>query len=188
MSDWLLYIIKSEFLWGIVLGLCIALIGARVQAKQQIKKLVEQQRKDYLLFAQDIISNIMRVSDDIEEARRRSLAIHHDLLALIDAEVGIFGRNRELSIRLNDDLRGNVRKYVTDIALRRTDIAVALNDFERQMILARDLRANGDATGGSRVEQSASIGPLAKANLAADDLIATAKTGSEIITKLQAHK
>ena len=39
MSDWLLYIIKSEFLWGIVLGLCIALIGARVQAKQQIKKL-----------------------------------------------------------------------------------------------------------------------------------------------------
>lgn len=187
MPDWFLDIIKSEFLWGIVIGLCIALIGARVQAKQQIKKSVEQQQKDFRLFAQDIISNIMRVSEDIAEARRRSQAIHHDLLALIDAEVGIFGRNREHSIRLKDDLRGDVRKYITDIALRRTDIAVALNIFDRQFQLARDLRANGDPTAAGKIEQSATTGPLVKANSAADDLIATAKTGTEIINKLQAQ-
>ena len=186
MPDWLLVVFKSEFLWGIVLGIGISLIGARVQAKQQVKKLIEQQREDYLLFAQDIISNIMRVAKDIEEARRRSLAIHHDLLGLIDSEVGIFGRNREASIRLKDDLRSEVRQYVTDVALRRTDIAVQLSAFDRQRQLADSLRAGGNSTGALRVEESAANGPLTKANKAADDLIVTAKTGGEILTKLQA--
>ncbi len=175
--------LTSEFIWGIVLGLVIAIIGARIQAKQIIKKQVEQQRKDYLLFAQDIINNIMRVSEDIEEARRRSAAIHSDLLALIDVEVGIYGRNREHSIRLNDDLRSEVRKYMTNVALRRADVLVNLDVFYQQRKLVNDCRARGDETNALKVEAAASE-PLRKANKATDELITAAKTGDEIIKKL----
>lgn len=122
---------------------------------------------------------------DIAEARRRSQAIHHDLLALIDVEVGIYGRNREHSIRLDDDLRGEVRKYMTSVALRRAEVAMELAGFDRQIQLANNLRAGGNATGALRTEEAAANGPLAKAHKAANDLIATAKSGGEIIKKLE---
>ena len=184
VPPWIIDIVTSEFLWGIVVGLVIALIGANAQARFQFQKMVEQQQRDMRLFSQDIIRNIMRVSNDIEEARRRSRLIHPDLLALIDVEVGVFGRNREHSIRLNDELRGEVRKYITDCALRRADIGMSLAAFDREMQLSRDLQAAGNNVQADAVAARASNGPLTEAHKAMDELIATAKTGQAIIDKL----
>jgi hypothetical protein len=78
MPEWFLKVLTSDFLWGIVVGLLISMIGAFVQAKIYADRLVIQQRSTVILFAQDVIKNIIRVAEDIEEARRRSRVIHHD--------------------------------------------------------------------------------------------------------------
>ena len=185
MPVWIFDIITSEFLWGIVIGLVIATIGAIVQAKLNSKKTVEQQKLDFLLFSQEIVKNIIQVSEDIAEARRRSEMIHHDLLSLIDVEVGIFGRNREHSIRLDNELRSELRKYVTNVALRRLEVTAKLNEYYNKINLADGLMANGNEKQAKELRIEAIDGPLLAANKKTDDLIATAKEGGEIIKNLK---
>lgn len=187
MPGWVIEIITSHFLWGIVIGLIIAIIGAHVQANLQAKKNIQQQKLDMNNFCLDIINNIIQISEDIAEARRRSEVIHPDLLALINVEVMIFGRNREHSIRLNDDLRGKVRKYVTSVALRWADIGVHLSKFDQQMMLARNFQAAGDGQQADRTIEAANV-PLAAAHKATDDLISTANKGAELIKELMAAR
>lgn len=185
MLDWIMKIVASEFLWGIVLGLIIAAIGAYLQAQFLYRRTISLQRSDVSLFCMDIIRNIMRISDDIAEARRRSRLIHHDLLALIDVEVGVFGRNREHTIRLDHSLRDEVRKYITDCALRRAEIGMKLAEFDRQMQLSRDLQAAGNGPQAQRMEEQAANGALNEAHKAMDELITRARGGDAIIGKLE---
>jgi hypothetical protein len=105
-------------------------------------------------------------------------------LALIDVEINIYGRNREQTLRLDDPLRGDIRKYVTNCALRRADVGGHLMRFQEQMNLSRNLQAAGNAPEAGRVKTAAEY-ILNDAHKATDELISTAKEGNSLVDRLQ---
>lgn len=183
MPGWITSVLTSDFVWGLILGLLLSVFGAVVQARSQTRRLVEQQRSDITTFCRDVILNILRISGDLSEAKRRSNLIHNDLLNLIDVEIGVYGRNREHTIRLDDDLREAVRDYVTVCALRRADIAMALAAFDRQMELFRDREAKGDTAGAERANLEARAS-LQAAHRSTDELVASAERGGSLLQRM----
>ncbi|MEQ9144612.1 MAG: hypothetical protein RLO08_09660 [Parvibaculaceae bacterium] len=184
MPEWISFIATSQFVWGTIIGLVLSMLGAYAHAAFQFRRNLQQQTVDFTSLCVDVIRNIVRISEDVQEARRRSRLIHSDLLALFDAEVNIFGRNREFAIRLDNGLRDEVRKFVTNCALRRSEIGMYLATFQQSMELADRLRASGDGPQSERVRVEASD-TLVKAHKAMDDFISTAERGNDIISKLQ---
>ena len=166
-------IFYSEFLWGVVVGALVSLIGAYYQISVQQKKLLAQQKKDVSALARDVVRNLMQVADEIAEARRRSNVIHHDLLYLVDVEIGVYGKNREHMIRLDDPLRSELRRYITQCALRKNDVTIRLSMFDDEIKRANSLRAAGDAAAAQDVDQRAAPAILQQAHRAMDDMLAT---------------
>ncbi|HUF56059.1 MAG TPA: hypothetical protein VMM55_05795 [Thermohalobaculum sp.] len=187
MQSVVISILTSEFFWGVLIGIALTTIGAYVQVKVSSREALKFQRETVRDFAADTVRNIIEISGEIEEARRRSRVIHHDLLALMDVEVNVFIRNREHMIRLEDSVRGEVRRYITRCNLRRVEVAQHLAIFDDQMKLSRQLRANGDTMQAETREAAAVTGPLSEAHRATNDLISTAKGGAEILRKLETN-
>ena len=81
------------------------------------------------------------------KTRDRSKAIYHDYLGLIDVEIGVYGRNREHLIHLPEQARTDVRAFMTDCAVKKTDIAAKLDAFYRLNELANQTQIEGIVTG-----------------------------------------
>ena len=185
LEERMIEIATSEFLWGIILGLIVSIVGARFQAKEIRRHHIAQATSDVNIFCAHIIENIQIVIADLGEARRRSRVIHGDILALLDSEIHIFGRNRENIIRLDGKLRNDVRKFIVDCGLRRSAVVGQLGLFDNKMGLARQLRANGDGPQATRVEQEA-MAFLEEAHRATDELIAVVEQRAPtLVTRLQ---
>ncbi len=185
MPDWIIAVVTSQFVWGTLIGLALSMGGAYMHAEYHFRRNLTLQSRDVLDLCRDLIRNVVKIAEDVEEARRRSKLIHPDLFALFDAEVNIFGRNREHTIRIVDqELRDEIRQYFTKCALRRTEIGVHLANFDRQMRLHDDLQANGNGPEAQRVLNDATSGPLADAHKAMDDFIKVAQTGDPLLDKI----
>ncbi len=110
---WVCDVVTSEFVWGVVIGLFLALVvaGASVWLDKR------QKRGIALDLCGDLISNICKLIQDLDDHRRRNNNINHELLELILAEIHIFGRNREHIILISDTtLRSDIRDFFTRVA------------------------------------------------------------------------
>src|SRR3954463_11696455 len=109
-------VIKSEFFWGIVVGLLLAAIGAwlAIFIMRQTRK---HQRGLIKNLCIDTVNNIKAIVDDMADHRQKANVIHHDYLNLLDIEFNVFGRNREHIINLPNPVRDNVRKFMNDCSI-----------------------------------------------------------------------
>src|SRR5439155_12181616 len=119
----------SEFVWGIVIGLLVALAGAWAQAEITTRKQRKHERTLVRDFCIDLLKNLQGIVAELERTRDRTKAIFHDYLGLIDVEVQTFGRNREhLDLLPDDKVRVEVRQFIADIALRRIEVMSRLEE------------------------------------------------------------
>ena len=126
-------ILQSEFFWGIVVGLILAAIGAVIQVWLSLKSQKSQQKESILTLSGDVLKNIVSILEEFEEVRRKkNRFIDVSYLVLLDVEIAILSRNRELMILVEADLRQDIRDYLVKIALKRTEIGNLLNQFYRE--------------------------------------------------------
>jgi hypothetical protein len=107
MPDWLVTVLTSEFVWGIIVGLVLAAFGARLQAIFIARQQQKAQKDLIKNFCIDTVNNLKAIVEDMVNHRQRTQAIHSDYLALLDIEIGVFGRNREHIIQLPNPVREN---------------------------------------------------------------------------------
>jgi hypothetical protein len=176
----MLDILKSEFFWGIVVGLALSFIGGWAQANIAVRLQRKSAKQTVKNFCRDSVKNIANVIREMDETRDRSRAIHHDFLALLDAELAIFGRNREHIIHLSEDVRSQIRKFMNDCAVKKASVAMNLDNFYRQTALADQIQAQGRGPEAERVRLQAND-HLQQAQNAADKLVTLANTGSGLL-------
>jgi hypothetical protein len=183
--QWLVTVLTSEFFWGVIVGLALAAFGAWLQAiftgRQQRKA-----QKDLIKnFCIDTVTNLRAIVDDMVNHRQPTQVIHGDYLALLDIEIDVFGRNREHIIHLPNPVRENVRKFVTDCAIRRAEIGNHLSEFSRFMALADQLQSQGDAPQAQRVRNQPAEVARRNANQALDQLVARVKDSHDLVSGLE---
>jgi hypothetical protein len=145
---------SGEFFWGIVVGLLLSFIFAWAQAKITISMNEKTMKKTVINFCLDTIRNLENVIREMDESRDRAKAIFHDFLALIDVEVGIYGRNREHMIRLSETNRAEVRKFMNDCAVKKAEIAWRLDQFYRLDALAKEVQVAGRGPEAQHIQAS----------------------------------
>jgi hypothetical protein len=182
---WVVDVLISEFFWGVFVGLILSIVGAYYLAVFTARQQRAQQTELVKNFSADTIKNLRQIVDDMAELRTKVKTIHHDYLVLIDVEVNVFGRNREQLILLPETLRDQVRKFVTDCALRRAEIANYLSGFDAKWRLADELFAKGDSPASERVRAEGNT-PLAAAHKALDDLVARVSNSTTLISDVKA--
>ena len=180
-------ILTGEFFWGIIIGLVLSFAGGWAQAKIAASIQEKAARSTVVRFCSDTIKNIQSIISEMDRTRDRARSIHHDFLNLIEIEIQIYGRNREHLIHLPDDLRGPVRDFMNDIAIKRAEVANKLNEFYQMNAQADQLQVQGHGPQSQRVRTDA-LTPLGVAQVAADKLVTVSKDGSPILTKLASLK
>jgi hypothetical protein len=178
-------VLRSEFFWGVVVGVVLTFIGAWGQAVFTVRQQRKAQKDLIKNFCIDTVNNIKAIVDDMIAHRQRTQTIHGDYLMLFDVEVTVFGRNREQIIHLPNPLRENVRKFVTDCAIRRAEIGNHLAQFTNLCTLADQLQSSGQAPQAQRVYQQAQV-PLNSANQALDQLATKVSGSTDLVNSLRA--
>lgn len=179
----MLEILTGEFFWGIVVGLILSLIGGYTLARFTVEIQRKHQRQNLVRLCRDTIKNIRSMAVEFDEVRNRANVIHEDYLALIDVEVNVFGRNREYLVMIPDNEAEAVRKFMNEIALRRTDTSSHLQEFYRLSGWAGQIRAEGRGPEAGRADEAALV-PLSKAKEAANRLVQTARGSDGLLTRL----
>jgi len=124
--EWIAEIFKSEFVWGIVLGLLLSIVVAVVTS--WINN--QQRRRTVAAFCQDIIRSVSDLIQNLEDNRDRNRRIDHEFLETIAAEIVVYGRNREHLVFLKDvQIRKDVRDYFTRVAALLAQIQGRLGQF-----------------------------------------------------------
>jgi hypothetical protein len=65
-------ILKSEFFWGVVVGLLLSFIGAWVQAKITVSMNETRMKKTVVNFCLDTIGNLENVIREMDKSRDRA--------------------------------------------------------------------------------------------------------------------
>jgi hypothetical protein len=185
MPNWLVTVLTSEFFWGVIVGLVLAAFGAWLQAIFTARQQQKAQKDLIKNFCTDTVTNLRAIVDDMVDHRQRTQVIHGDYLSLLDVEIGAFGRNREHIIHLPNPIRENVRKFVTDCAIRRAEIKSHLSEFSRFMALADQLQSQGDAPQAQRVRNQSAEVARRNANQALDQLVARVKDSPDLVNSLK---
>jgi hypothetical protein len=182
--EWIGKVLTSEFVWGIIIGLLLSLSGAWWQARLTSKQQKEAQRDLIKNFCIDTVNNIKAIVDDMVDHRQRTQGIHGDYLALLDIELNVFGRNREQLTHLPNPVRENVRKFVTDCAIRRGEIGTNIAQFSRLRTLADQMQSQGHGPEAQRMSTQANV-PLASANQALNQLATKVSGSADLVNSLQ---
>ena len=176
-------ILKGEFFWGILIGLLLSFVGGWVLAKFTVSMTQSHQKRTVVLFCIDTIKNVQTIILDLDQVRDRAKIIHPDFLALIDVEVGIYGRNREHLIHLPNDERSAVRKFMNEIAVKRVEVTNRLDQFNQVHRAADQIQAEGRAPEAQR-ERDKAVGLLQEAHKATDKLVVLANNSSQLLDQL----
>ncbi|MDM7983260.1 MAG: hypothetical protein QUV02_02335 [Maricaulis sp.] len=132
---------------GVILSALTAWLGYTLNQRHQ--------RRTIKRFCADIVVNIGELVDNLSETREKHRVIDHEFLDLIDVEIGIFGRNREHLIAIEDDkLRRNVRDYLTRVASHVARTRIQLRQFSANN-LQGDPQRYPDPVGAQRSQQLA---------------------------------
>jgi hypothetical protein len=183
---WVVAVLTSEFFWGVIVGLVLAAIGAWLQAVLTARQFQKAQKNQIKNLCIDTINNIKAIVDDMADHRQKSNVIHSDYLSLLDIEFNVSGRNRENIIHLPNPLRDNVRKFITDCAIRRGEIGGYLAQFSNSMTLANQLQTQGQAFQTQRQQaQAQAQAQLALANQALNQLATRVKDSADLVNNLK---
>lgn len=176
-------ILKGEFFWGVIVGLLLSFFGGWVLAKFTISLTQFHHKKMVVKFCIDTIKNLQNIIKEMDSMRDRTKAIHLDFLALIDVEIGVYGRNREHLIHLTEPTRDQVRKFMNDCAVKKAEIVWKLSQYYQLDSLANQVQAQGRGPEAQRIRTDSSV-PLADAQKAADRLAAIGNGVSQLLTDL----
>ena len=174
-------VLMSEFFWGVIFGLLLSVIGAYCLAVFQRKA----QKDLFKNFCIDTVDNIKAIVDDMVDHRQRTQVIHGDYLALLDIEFNVFARNREHIIHLPNPVRGNVRKFVNDCAIRRAEIGNHLFQFNNSWTHANQLHTRGQMVEAQRVRKEEAEMARHNADRALDQLVARVKDSADLVNSLK---
>jgi|GEM_PF-6839988 len=123
--DWVINVATSEFLWGIVLGLLLAVVVAAATIR------LDQRRNQKMVarLCQDLIGNVCDLIQNLEDNRDKNRVIDHEYLETITAEIIVYGRTREHLVVMNDaKLRNDIRDFFVRVAAL---LAVIRNQLAR---------------------------------------------------------
>jgi hypothetical protein len=123
--EWIGKVLTSEFFWGVIVGVVLSDIQARLTVRRQ-KKAQKELIKSLCI---DIVNNIRTIVDDMNEFRQRTQDVYSHGLRLLDIELNIYGRNREHTIHLPSDVREKVRKFITDRSVRRGEVGNYIRQY-----------------------------------------------------------
>jgi hypothetical protein len=176
-------ILTGEFFWGIIIGLFLSVVGGLTLAQFSIYLTEKKQTERIYRFCSDTITTIREIVGEMDGIRDRTKTIHHDFLELINVEIAIFGRNREHLILLPEEIRKEIRKFITDCALRRAEILWRLQEFQRHYILVDEFTKAGDTFQAGQHQQLCDS-HLADAHRSVDKLARIINGAPEILNKL----
>jgi hypothetical protein len=182
MSDFLFRIITSEFVWGIAIGSALTIVGAFMAVRIQKRRFTEV----VVRFCEDAIANVCEFIQNMDDHRNRAKAIHPDFLALIEAELVVYGRNREHLIHIQDkNLRREVRDFFARVSVQLTIVRHNLALFTDALQRFQMLPPGTPPEEAARYEQGASA-PLSEAHRACDAMVALAAKQSDLCKRLTA--
>jgi hypothetical protein len=185
MWDWIVTVLTSEFFWGVIVGLALSVFGAYWLAVFAARQQQKAQKDLIKNFCIDTVNNITAIVDDMVDHRQRTQVIHGDYLQLLDVEINVFGRNRENIIHLPNPVRENVRKFITNCAIRRAEIGNHLSQFVNLLGLADQLQARGDGPQAQRVRNDQAELARWNANQALDQLVARVNDSADLVNSLK---
>lgn len=162
-------VLTSEFFWGVVIGVLLALLSAIVSTRLLRSETISFQRDTIRSFSLDTVRTIRRYVTEMQNIRNRIDRIELDLIGLVEAELQVFGRNREHIIRLDPEPREEVRAFVNECSIRTVQVRFWLNEALR-------LHGNNNSTAVNEA--------LDNANRAADQLVAAAQGTDRLIERL----
>ncbi len=174
-------ILTSEFFWGIIIGAVLTALGAWLLIILQRK----QQRNLVRAFCADEIRTLQALVKEMDEQRDRARAIYHDYLALIEVEIGIYGRNREHIVHLPTETRRKVRSFFNNLAVKRAEVAAHLAEFYR---LNEEANKSGAIGGDAAAIRAEATAKLAEAHRAADRMVALANDAKDLVRELGGEK
>jgi hypothetical protein len=146
MTNSLEALASSEFIWGIGLGVGLTWLLFYFQKRESLRD------KEHVVaaFCSDLIRNINLIIGDMDANLESSGTIYKDFLVLLDVELSVFSRSHEQLVRLPEKLRQRVRVFITEVALTRVSVLIALSEHGRVQALAESLQAGGDSPGAQR--------------------------------------
>jgi hypothetical protein len=180
-----LSVLESEFFWGVIVGAVLAALGSWLIVWLQERAQQRYRNKTVRSFSIDTVENVLQIIRDLQKLRGRPNAIQYDFLALLEVEIGVFGRNREQIILLAPEPRRKLREFMNNCAIKKAEISNWLTQFYQQVTLADQLTASDQGLESQRVRDAAAGGPLARANAAADQLFQLVPDGEKILALLQ---
>jgi hypothetical protein len=177
---WIGRVLESEFFWGIIAGLLLSIVGSYFLAFFAARQQRKERKAVLKSFCVDTVTNIRQIVDDMNATRKQTNNLKHSL-ALLDIENEVFGHNREQLADLPSGVRDNVRKFVTDCAIRGAEIGNRLTTFNNRVELADQYEAQGNGDKARDIRRDATNGPLARANRALDELGLRARDSDGVI-------
>jgi len=176
--EWVEEILKSQFVWGIVIGLLLSVVGAMTMTM-----LSKRERRTLAAsFYQDLIGSITDLIHNLEDNRERHIIIEHEFLDAIGTEISVYDRNREHLVYINDvQLRKSIRNYFSRISVLLVQIQRCLRQFYD---LNRQIRTETDTMRRDEAERSAN-NTLVKAHALCDKLREMRDTAERLTSKLE---
>lgn len=124
--DWIMDVVTSEFIWGIVIGLLLSVVISIVTANLAYRR----QQRVVAAFCQDLIASVSELIASLDENVDRNRVIRHEFIENIAAELVVYGRNREHLIHIRDArLRKDIRMFFTDVTSRLAVVRVQLAQY-----------------------------------------------------------
>ena len=132
-------ILQSEFVWGVVLGVLLSVISSWASIQLQNREQIRRVRA----FVADTVRNLRDYGRSLDENRDRNGVIYNDILELIEAEIGVWGRNREHMIMIGDTTaRNGVRDYLASAAKYCLETKSLLASFTESMNQTRSAQTD----------------------------------------------
>lgn len=186
MTD-IMDILTSGFFWGVVVGVALSILGAYAGARFTIKAQNDEHRRRTRNFSIELVENVRKVVDELDDHRTRSRIIFHDFLALLDTEISIYGRNRESFILLDRNTRTTIQKFMSDAAIRRAEIAQHLLNVQNASDRA-DHHRSANLPLQAQVAEDAVSTELDSAHKAVDRLVQVAARSQDVVAQIVKDK
>lgn len=139
--------LSSEYFWGLISGVVLSFASAWFLSWLGMRNSKRHLRENQKEFCAEIIENVYDVIKAMDENRERNRVIDHEFLALLDAEISIYGRNRENLILLSRPTRAKMRSFMSNVATRRAKVGRFLNMFDEALRESRNLKTSGHEEG-----------------------------------------